>query len=484
MFIILIIIMLKSLTVMCDDTLLMTEKTRKKINDRYDILHVRHAHQFFEDFSEKMIVKPEGEQSSNYDLTAQSPPVVKFFVIDDLEPEYFNDPNEQGAFWALWNIPTKTEDGRFVFAVSDHKYRNAKLYIKCYRVSDDSIYTLVDIGEKLGWTDSMYTDGKIHCELGIMKDGTLWGGTHYGSVMPETLPDNTNYSGSWLFSYNIDTGEFFDWGVPLKGNTLPLMRLDEKRGMLFGTGFLGTVVCWDVINKKILYSGYPPNGYRWWRRACLLDTDTGVFWSTDSGSCQNNSLFDDICLDHHLLSYDPASKTFTKHEMETPENPYTGKNERIRAYTSQKAVDGAYYCITLDGTFFKLWPKQEKVESIGVNWNKGCYTTTMAIDPSGRFIYYMPGDDGIGNVANAYGPVVQYDVTTGKKKVLAWLVDYYHEKYGYQVGGTYGMTMSGDGSFLFITMNGAFGPRVKAPTGNPSIFIITIPESERSMGGE
>ena len=84
--------------------------------------------------------------------------------------------------------------------------------------------------------------------------------------------------------------------------------------------------------------------------------------------------------------------------------------------------------------------------------------------------------------ANEYGPIVQYDVATGSKKVIAWLADYYYEKYGYWVGGTYGMEISNDGSFLVICMNGAFVTRDDengSPYGNPSLFVVHIPEEER-----
>ena len=107
----------------------------------------------------------------------------------------------------------------------------------------------------------------------------------------------------------------------------------------------------------------------------------------------------------------------------------------------------------------------------------------MTIDKTGRYLYYMPGGSKKGHTPNEYGPVVQYDIKTGTKKVLAWLVDYYYEKYGYWIGGTYGMEISDDGSYLVIVMNGAFKLRSDSdyPFGWPSLFIIHIPEEERSL---
>ena len=54
--------------------------------------------------------------------------------------------------------------------------------------------------------------------------------------------------------------------------------------------------------------------------------------------------------------------------------------------------------------------------------------------------------------------------------------------YGYWVGGTYGMEISDDGSYLVICMNGGFVTRDDengSPYGNPSLFVVHIPEEER-----
>ena len=68
---------------------------------------------------------------------------------------------------------------------------------------------------------------------------------------------------------------------------------------------------------------------------------------------------------------------------------------------------------------------------------------------------------------------------TGTKKVLCWLSDYYFEHYGYTLGGSYGMEISTDGSYLVIVMNGAFKGPDGGGYGHPSLFIIEIPEEER-----
>ena len=114
-------------------------------------------------------------------------------------------------------------------------------------------------------------------------------------------------------------------------------------------------------------------------------------------------------------------------------------------------MDGWYYWATLNGTLFRFKPEgpdgQPVVELVGTTWDKGRDVLQMALDPSGRYVYYYPKGD---------APVVQYDVKTGKRKALCWLQDYYFEKYGYFMGQVYGMNISKDGSFLVCCMNGEF----------------------------
>ena len=281
------------------------------------------------------------------------------------------------------------------------------------------------------------------------------------------------HKGSWLIRYNINKHQIEQITIPLIGNSLPEMDLDPDRGKLIATGFSGSFLCWDTYHKKITFAGYPPNGWIWWRRASLLDGNTGKFWSTDDSNEE-----------HNFISFDPELNMFERYDLSVPPSPFTGMNERLRSYTKSRAMDGAYYCISrTNGVMFRFKPEIPSVETVGVNWDKGRYTSTMAMDHTGRYIYFMPG--GLkGQNADEYGPIVQYDVETGTKKVLAWLVDYYYEKYGYWIGGTYGMEISNDGSFLVIVMNGAFWFRDaqgKYPYGNPSLFVVHIPEEERPL---
>ena len=447
-----------------------TEKDRRKQNDKYDKKKLRQKTEFVTDLSTKMLEQPKEERVVTDFTIADAPPEIEMMIIPDMTPEYFAEDKKE-ASWANWGKVARSSGNHFYFSVGDHRGTGCQINIYEYAPARNLVHKVVDVDDVLGWTASSYSDGKIHGRMGIMPDGSLWAATHYG-VYPDSSWWANGYRGSWLMSYNIHSHETTNWGVPLVGQMLPEFNLDPVRGKLVATGANKTVLCWDTINRKATYAGCPPNGWEWWQRAMLLDEQTGKFWTTCRGDAE-----------HRFLSFDPELNRFERLELSTPANPYDNKVTQLRAYTEGRTMDGSFYSITHNGAMFRFWPEKPEVERIGVNWDKGRYTSTTALDPSGRYIYYMPGGMKSQN-ANEYGPLVQFDVKTGKKKVLAWLADYYWEKYGYWVGGTYGMEISNDGSFLVIVMNGAFVKRDDengSPYGNPSLFVVHIPEEERPL---
>ena len=444
------------------------EKDRQMLNDKMDTMKLRQKTDFVTDRSDKMLARPVTDKSIGDFTVAKVAPEVKMRILPAMTPEYFSDADAEAA-WANWGKVARSEDNRFFFSVGDHRGMGCQINIYEYCPARNIVDCVVDVKKLLGWTDKTYTDGKIHGRMGIMPDGTLWAATHYG-VYPDSSWFANGFRGSWLLSYNINTHEAKNWGVPLAGTNLPEFNIDTQRGKMVGTGSFATVLCWDTIEKKITYGGCPPKGWIWWERSMLLDDRTGKFWSSDMSDKT-----------YRFLSFDPQFNKFERYEVTPPANPFTKDVGQLRAYTERRALDGAYYCVSKNGSLFRFWPEKPAVESLGTNWDKGRYTSTIALDPSGRYFYYMPGGLKMQN-DNENSNIIQYDVKTGKKKIIAWLDDYYYEKYGYWVGGTYGMEISKDGSFLVIVMNGAFVTRDDekgSPYGNPSLFVVSIPKEER-----
>ena len=261
-------------------------KAENGLNTQFDKMKLREKTDFVIDTSDKFIRLPPGikEKPVGDYIVAKVPPTCKLCIVPDMKPEYFTEEGLQYmAGWANWGHVTRSEDNRFYFSIGDHKGMGCHLNLYEYTPARNLLYRVLDVSKLLGWTDKTYTDGKIHGYMRIMPDGTLWAATHFGAI-PDSSWYANGYRGSWLLSYNIFTHEAKNWGNPLAPSNLPCFNVDTRRGRMVANGDFGTILCWDTIEKEVLYAGCPPEGWIWWDRTMFLDEETGVFWSVEGSS--------------------------------------------------------------------------------------------------------------------------------------------------------------------------------------------------------
>ena len=196
------------------------ELERKALNKRFDKLKLRQQTSFVIDQSPDFLIETQDPPATGKFTIAKTLPTVKLQILPDLKPEYFPEGEQYITGWANWAHMTRTNDNRFFFPASDHSGMGCQLNLYEYSPGRNLLHKILDVDETLGWTHSSYTDGKIHGRMGVMPDGTLWAATHYG-VYPDSSWWADGYRGSWLLSYNINTHEAKNWGVPLVGNMLP-----------------------------------------------------------------------------------------------------------------------------------------------------------------------------------------------------------------------------------------------------------------------
>src|SRR5205085_1070176 len=93
------------------------------------------------------------------------------------------------------------------------------------------------------------------------------------------------------------------------------------------------------------------------------------------------------------------------------------------------------------------------------------------LSPDERFLYYLPGAHG---QATLHGtPVLQYEIATGRRKVLAFLAPAFERTHDYVPAGTYGVKISGDGSTLYANFNGHPADRIRPANMRPNGFGLT-----------
>jgi len=476
-----IIIYSVNLTFSQESELAPSEKKRKQIVEKMDKMGLRFRTKAVVEKSKTMLHIPESVKHLNDIVVAKTPPSIEFVIVP-LENRYMPTAPKgytQGT-WSNWSQgtyyePTKT----FYSSVGNHRFLKGQLHLIEYDSQTLNITTLPEINKILGRDPNGSGDGKIHGWLDFYNGSDLYFCT-YWSQYPEPSEEDfrSGYDGGRIMSYNVITRKFTDFGAPLKRSSWPYHRMDTRRGLMFGVGMFGEFLCYDVKNHETRYAGYLPEGMRWFWRTMLVDEETGCVYTTNN--LESDSLV-------HFVKYDPVKNRFFKMNSTVPPNSITGKKGQMRAHTKDKAKDGSYIGVVLGdpvdsgGELFKFFPDEDRVEALGLCWSGDFrYTASLAKSPDEKYLYYIPAAHGKAYLEGT--PIVQYNLQTGVRKVIAFLFPYFYDKYGYIPGGTYCLNLDESGGKLFVLFNGAFAEYNSKKTdvfGDPAVMVINIPESER-----
>jgi len=454
------------------------EIKRKATVEKMDRANLRLRNTAITEQSTEMLRLPSFVKLSGEYTTAKTPPIVDFVVVP-VEPYFFAKPvNENGpnGLWSVWGQGTYYPGtGKFYGSVGNHIYYDANVRIVEYDPTTRTASVSPNINTVLGRRITDFGDGKIHGYLDFYGDDTLYFCTywcHYPE--PTEAQYQSGYDGGKLLSYNVRTGEFKDIATPLRRASWPYHRLDRKRGLMHAVGAQNEYVCYDVRERRLLWGGFPPEGIMWHDRALLLDEETGCAYSS------NRSRSDPRV---HIIKFDPARNKFSRLKCSIPKNAATDAIDQMRAFTRCRSKDGWFICCTAGGELFRFWPDEERVEDLGLCWPgdpKHLYTTSMALSPDEKYVYYVPGAHGQGQHEGT--PVIQLNTRTLERKALAFLFPYFYDKYGYIVSGTFSLDIDEKGETLYMLFNGAFNehnPEGGDVFGDPAVVVLHIPESER-----
>ncbi|MFC1693694.1 hypothetical protein ACFL1R_09335 [Candidatus Latescibacterota bacterium] len=450
---------------------------QRELEQRYDKLSILRITEMQTDTSVKFVTIPDDYPEVREFDVAQTPPTVDFAIVQGLEPWYLPSfDSTRGGVYGGWGDVTKGPDGCFYFSIGNHMSYGGTAYIIKYEPLTKTQSIVLDMKKVIGWDSDDFADGKLHGDPDIGPGGDMWLLSFFGP-QPTQKDLDTVYRGSWLLRHNIFTGETENLGIPLEGESWPYHSYDWQRGVFFGVGTInGYVIAYDTKTGKMIYGGSPPQNINWYRRGVLLDRSTGKIYTTSTPEGEGKRPLDEP---NKFVCWERRNNTFTIMNSETPGNPVHGKRGPLRAHTKRKDADGAFWCFDFYGTFFRFYPDNDRVELIGVNWGEsGKYIANMCLSPKGQYIYYVA--DSATHAAPYGTPVIQYNTKTNRKKVIAFLNDFYLEKYGYSPGGTYGVELDEKGETLFFYTNGQFTAKERGTGyGRPAIFHLHIPESER-----
>jgi hypothetical protein len=197
-------------------------------------------------------------------------------------------------------------------------------------------------------------------------------------------------------------------------------------------------------------------------RAIIVSREGRVYFGGDGSSFEPS-----------LMRYDPGNNRVTKLAIRIP-------GDGVLRAASRPDADGIVYGISKDGVVFAFNTDTETVTEIAQTFVAGrLYTAVCCLDPTDTYLYYLPGAHGRSSETGT--PVIQLNVKTRRLKVLAFLNETLRQQKKYNLGGTYGLALSSDGSQLFVSFNGAELPVGKqSEFGLCSVVLLHIPESERN----
>lgn len=392
---------------------------------------------------------------------AKTPPKVEF--------RFFPGQNYPGKPWSNWGDGSFA-NGKYYTAIGDHyaiggrgniKYGTGTGYVYEYNSKTGKLRTIANTSKALKLPEGHYMPGKIHSRVDMGSDGWVYYATHRGSKRATT--DKFHYKGDWIFRTHPKTGKTeVVVHAPVPFHAIPNSTFDPKRLIFYGGTAAGInakddaairFFAYDCKNKKLLYNG--PDGPA---RYMIFARSTGRVYYVPGNR------------DGQLMRFDP--------EVGKPQ-VVKGQTMGIRAAT-EETKDGLVYSVSIgqrssDATVWEFNTRTEKVRKIGTAAvGSQAYVASVDVGPHGRYLYYTPGAHGGGPRDGT--PIVQFDVKTGKKKVLAFLHPFFEKKYGFTPKGTYSTALNDDGSQLYITFNVSRGSRAWDCCG---LVVVHIPASER-----
>ena len=440
----------------------------------FDIKNIRHLGNIAITVKSDAFLAVPPDYSDWHDFTvAKTAPVVEFSIVQNLEPEYlpWALAKEAGGNWGGWGDVTRGPDGCFYFSISNHLSYGAGTYVIRYDPVTRRQEIALDARDLCDWRPDQFADGKIHGDIDFGPGGETWMLTYFGPV-PKPEDWATTYRGGWLLRYNCFTGEKENLGIPLEGASWPYHNYDWQHGLFFAVDHSGgNVLAYDTVERRLLYGGAPPDGIKWYARCVLVDSPTGAVYTTDTASP-----------DKQIVRYTRRNNTFARMNARTPVNPATGNHGSLRAHTSVRDSEQAYWCLDHWGGMFRFFPDADSTVWVDHNWSPdGTYTANIEMSPGGRYIYYIPGQ--LSEIPKGT-PVVQYDTKTGNRKVLAFIFDHFMDEYGYAPIRCYGLELDAKGESLFFYANGGFAdPADENPYAirmrRAALFHLHIPDSER-----
>ena len=366
--------------------------------------------------------------------------------------------DHQNVLWSSWGDGCLASNGKYYTAIGDHRGTDGNSYVYEYDPAKHSMTRIVSVAEAIGQKPGEYGHGKIHSTIHEHK-GSLYFATYWGKQKEVEAAYKKGYKGSLLLRFDLNSRKIENLGAIAEGRGLPGSALDHTRQLLYFYGVQGEkgeVVVYDLNKRRLKFQG--GSQYTTDHRVFMMTKKGKVYFSDPNGK---------------LSFYDPDKNTIVTTPLILP-----GPKGRLRA-SAQATSQDKIYGMTRAGRLFAFDSVNQTVKDLGPNFRGGEYTAAMVLSPDEKYVYFAPGSHG--SAIKSGTPVVQYEIKTGRRKVIAFLLQPFIKEAGYFIAGNYNMQIDPKGAVLYATFNGSKYSPGKEPQefGLPAVVVVHIPENER-----
>jgi hypothetical protein len=396
---------------------------------------------------------PPGLDSKTFTMAQTAPKIdVAFFAG--------TKDRGKGTLWSSWGDGCVAKNGKYYTSIGDHLGIDASCYVYEYDPITGICRRVVDVLRAIMHMLGFYGHGKIHSGIHEAADGTLYFTTYWGKPKEIDAAFAKGFPGSLMLRYDPKSGVTENLGAIVPKQGLPASFFDSDRQLIYYHAvYKGDIAVFDIGKREVKFHGGSDSSAA--HRTFFQDAQSRVYFSGADG----------------LNHYDPDTNKINATKVRLPASPGAKKDNTLRAAAPRPAKNGLVYGMTAAGELFAFDSKNASVQDLGPNFAGGQYTAVMAISPDDTYLYYAPGAHGGGNKIGA--PIVQHNIATGQKKVLAFLAEPLLQQSKWQIGGTYNLQLDPKGETLYCTFNGA-PPGTRSPFGKPAVVVVHIPQSERN----
>jgi hypothetical protein len=408
-------------------------------------------------------VEKESKSEAAPFVVAKTPPTVQLAFHDRLGSDAV-----RRRLWSSWGDICVASDGQVYCGIGDHGNDaggDARCFIYRWNPSKKKLEQIVDVNAIAPREEGQPAWSKVHARIDEGPDKKIYFSCTLNDGNRAKQPAyrwSERFPGGQLYQYDPATGRTIVFAnLPAKRCTATSL-LDRQRSIWWcnlEAGGGNALWALDLASRRAVFQA--PDGSMAFNRSFALTREGGIIFNGEGGLWKN----------------DPRSGKLSK-----TGSAFTG-SPGMRA-ASRESKDGFIYGIT-HGTsqLFRYHAGDDALKMLGPNWLKGLYTTVVELSPDELFLYYLPGAHG---QAFRHGtPVVQYEIASGRRKVICFLAAACERECDYVPGGTYGVKLSGDGSTLYVNFNGHAADRVRPASmkadgfGLCAFAAISIPATER-----